>query len=108
MHKSYTKNMRNIFNLLGKKGYNSLNTFIFLLYNKGTKSFKGVKMQLSDKEIEEKIEKTVYKLEKFYKLYNIIYKIRGYFRKVKELIFKNFFSFLVLYTLIILILVRCL
>jgi len=108
MHKSYTKNMRNIFNLLGKKGYNSLNTFIFLLYNKGTKSLKGVRMQLSDKEIEEKIEKTVYKLEKFYKIYNVIYKIKGYFRRVKELIFKNFFSFLIIYTLIIVFLLRCL
>lgn len=65
-------------------------------------------MTMSDKEIEKKIEKTVYKLEKFYKLYNIFYKIKQFFRRLKEMIFKNFFIFLVFYTLIIVFLLRCL
>ena len=30
-------------------------------------------MNLSDEEIEKRIEKTVYKLEKFYKIYNFIF-----------------------------------
>ncbi len=63
-------------------------------------------MPLSDKEIEEKIEKTVYKLEKFYKLYNFIYKIKQFNKKVKEIIVKNFILFMVLYTGLIYILVK--
>lgn len=63
-------------------------------------------MPLSDKEIEEKIEKTVYKLEKFYKLYNFIYKIKQFNKKVKEIIVKHFILFMVLYTALICILVK--
>lgn len=63
-------------------------------------------MPLSDKEIEEKIEKTVYKLEKFYKLYNFIYKIKQFNKKVKEIIVKHFILFMVLYTALIYLLVK--
>lgn len=63
-------------------------------------------MPLSDKEIEEKIEKTVYKLEKFYKLYNFIYKIKQFNKKVKEIIVKHFILFMILYTAFIYILVK--
>ena len=47
-------------------------------------------MNLSDEEIEKRIEKTVYKLEKFYKIYNFIYRIKKCVEKFKEFIFKNF------------------
>ena len=63
-------------------------------------------MPLNDKEIEEKIEKTVYKLEKFYKLYNIIYKVKQFINKIKELVFKNFILFLILYTVLIYIIIK--
>lgn len=63
-------------------------------------------MNLSDEEIEKKIEKTVYKLEKFYKVYNFIYKIKKCVEKFKEFIFKNFIIFLILYTFILLLLFR--
>ncbi len=63
-------------------------------------------MPLSDKEIEERIEKTVYKLEKFYKLYNFIYKIKQFNKKVKEIIVKHFILFMLLYTVLIYILVK--
>lgn len=65
-------------------------------------------MNLSDEEIEKRIEKTVYKLEKFYKIYNFIYKIKKTVEKFKEFIFKNFIIFLVLYTLILLLLFKSL
>lgn len=65
-------------------------------------------MNLSDEEIEKRIEKTVYKLEKFYKIYNFIYKIKKYVEKFKEFIFKNFIIFLVLYTFILLLLFKSL
>ena len=63
-------------------------------------------MPLSDKEIEERIEKTVYKLEKFYKLYNFIYKIKQFNKKVKDIIVKHFILFMLLYTVLIYILVK--
>lgn len=63
-------------------------------------------MPLSDKEIQERIEKTVYKLEKFYKLYNFIYKIKQFNKKVKEIIVKHFILFMLLYTVLIYILVK--
>ena len=65
-------------------------------------------MNLSDEEIEKRIEKTVYKLEKFYKVYNFIYKIKKCVEKFKEFIFKNFIIFLVLYTFILLLLFKSL
>lgn len=65
-------------------------------------------MNLSDEEIEKRIEKTVYRLEKFYKIYNFIYKIKKCVEKFKEFIFKNFIIFLVMYTLFIFLLFKSL
>ena len=65
-------------------------------------------MNLSDEEIEKRIEKTVYKLEKFYKIYNFIYRIKKCVEKFKEFIFKNFIIFLILYTFILLLLFKSL
>ena len=70
--------------------------------------FGGYAMNLSDEEIEKKIEKTVYKFEKFYKIYNFIYKIKKNIEKLKEFIFKNFTIFLIIYTLILLLLFKSL
>lgn len=70
--------------------------------------FGGHTMNLSDEEIEKKIEKTVYKLEKFYKIYNSVYKIRKNIEKLKEYIFKNFILFLIIYTFILLLLFKSL
>lgn len=64
-------------------------------------------MALSDKEIEEKIEKTVYKLEKFYKAYNFYYKIRLFFRRLRTLVSENLLIFLLIYTSIIVLIMRC-
>lgn len=61
-------------------------------------------MNLSDEEIERKIEKTVYKLEKFYKIYNLIYKFRKKIEGLKNLISNNLMIFLILYTLILFLL----
>lgn len=63
-------------------------------------------MPLSDEEIEKKIEKTVYKLEKFYKLYNIIYKVKTWNKKIKNIIIDNFMISVVLYTFFLLVLFR--
>lgn len=64
-------------------------------------------MPLSDKEIEEKIEKTVYKLEKFYKIYNFYYKIRVSIRKIRGVISDNLLLFLLIYTAFIILIMRC-
>ncbi len=65
-------------------------------------------MQITDEEIEKRIKKTVYKLEKFYKIYNFVYKIRKTIEKLKEYIFKNFIFFLIIYTFILLLLFKSL
>lgn len=63
-------------------------------------------MNLTDEEIEIRIKKTVYKLEKFYKLYNIIYKIKTWNKKIKDIIFDNFMISIALYTFFLLVLFR--
>ena len=65
-------------------------------------------MALSDEEIERKIEKTVYKLEKYYKIYNVFYKLKKRTEKCKELIVKNFLTSLIIYTIVLYFIFRCL
>lgn len=65
-------------------------------------------MALSDEEIERKIEKTVYKLEKYYKIYNVFYKFKKRTEKCKELIVKNFLTSLIIYTIVLYFIFRCL
>ncbi len=58
-------------------------------------------MQITDEEIEKRIKKTIYKLEKLYLLFNYFQKFNRIFNKIKLFIFNNLILFLVIYTVIL-------
>lgn len=58
-------------------------------------------MQITDEEIEKKIKKTIYKLEKLFKLFNYLQIINRIFNKLKLFIVNNLSLFLITYTVIL-------
>ena len=63
-------------------------------------------MPITDEEIEKRIKKTIYKLEKIYQFFNYFQKITGIFKKIKLFILNNLLLFLIIYTIILIIIFK--
>lgn len=63
-------------------------------------------MPITDEEIEKRIKKTIYKLEKIYQFFNYFQKINGIFKKIKLFILNNLLLFLIIYTIILIIIFK--
>lgn len=62
--------------------------------------------ELSDKEIEEKIKKSIKKLSFFYEIYCFFGLYRNKIRKIDKFLKKNMWSFLIIYTFLLIWLLK--
>ncbi len=62
--------------------------------------------KLSKEEIDLKIEKSVKKLEKYYKLYQYVYKIKRSINNIDKFLKRRFWIIFIIYTIILLLLLE--